>query len=262
MKSLTAEKSAIPQTAILEQLGRVLSSQLFQGAERSTRLLRFLVEQTVAGHPDRLKEYTVGTEALGRGSSFDPRTDTIVRAEVSRLRNRLDKYYATEGQTDSLVIALSKGSYVPRFQSRTVPPRGVAGFKEDQPRLSRNITWFVLGLGVAACVFVAVLWSLWRVPQPASAVSIAVLPFANVSTEPSQEFFSDGMTDEIAEALAKVPALRIVARSSAFAFKNQNKEAHALGQALAQLDGPAVHASTPRAVISITAPCSPVMVAG
>jgi hypothetical protein len=38
----------------------------------------------------RLKEYTLGAEALGRGTSFDPRTDPIVRAEVSRLRGRLD----------------------------------------------------------------------------------------------------------------------------------------------------------------------------
>src|SRR5262245_6556563 len=108
-KSLGAELSAIPQDAILEQLGKVLASESFHGSERSTNLLRFLVEQTISGQQDRLKEYTLGTEALGRGNAFDPRTDTIVRAEVSRLRNRLDKYYATEGRADPVVIALSKG---------------------------------------------------------------------------------------------------------------------------------------------------------
>jgi adenylate cyclase len=63
-------------------------------------------------------------------------------------------------------------------------------------------------------------------------VSIAVLPFANLSDDRQQEFFSDGMTDEIAGALARVPDLRVVARSSAFEFKGQNREARAMGQAL------------------------------
>lgn len=89
-----------------EQLERILASQTFQGAERSRTLLRFVVEQALDDRADRLKEYTLGAEALGKGETFDPRTDPIVRAEASRLRNRLDRYYATDGQTDPLVIGL------------------------------------------------------------------------------------------------------------------------------------------------------------
>src|SRR5262245_42009593 len=109
-KSGSGEPSAIPPDAILAPLGKILTSPLFQDAERSANVLRFMVEQTVSGQTDRLKEYTLGTEALAKASSFAPRTDTIVRAEIFRLRSRLDKYYASEGQADSLVIALSKGS--------------------------------------------------------------------------------------------------------------------------------------------------------
>jgi TolB-like protein len=232
MNSLTGELSTVPQGAILEHLGKVLSSQSFQGAERSAKLLRFLVEQTVGGQSDRLKEYALATEALGRGSSFDPRTDTIVRAEVSRLRNRLDRYYASEGQADSLVIALSKGSYVPRFQKRTIQPDSVGDLEGNRRSLTKKITWLALSLGVAACLVVFVVWSLWRVPQADGAISIVVLPFANLSTEQSQEFFSDGMTDDIAGALAKIPDLRVVGRSSAFQFKGENKDLRAIGQTL------------------------------
>src|SRR5687767_6621906 len=106
-----------PRDSILTQLDRLLSSGVFQGAARSKTLLKFLVAETIEGHADRLKEYTLGAEALGKGDSFDPRTDPIVRAEASRLRTRLERYYATEGQADTLVIALPKGSYVPDFQS-------------------------------------------------------------------------------------------------------------------------------------------------
>jgi TolB-like protein len=66
----------------------------------------------------------------------------------------------------------------------------------------------------------------------ADGVSIAVLPFVNLSSDKEQEFFSDGMTEEITSALAKVKGLRVVGRTSAFEFKGQNKDLHAIGQAL------------------------------
>ena len=66
----------------------------------------------------------------------------------------------------------------------------------------------------------------------ANGISIAVLPLANLSGDEAQEFFSDGMTDEITSALAKVPNLRVVGRSSAFQFKDQSKDLRAIGEAL------------------------------
>jgi adenylate cyclase len=68
--------------------------------------------------------------------------------------------------------------------------------------------------------------------NPAGAISLAVLPFSNLSSDPEQEFFSDGMTEEITAALAKVPDLRVVGRTSAFQFKGQNQDLRAIGQAL------------------------------
>jgi adenylate cyclase len=232
MASLDGEISTVPKDAILEHLGKVLASESFQGAERAAKLLRFMVEQTVSGPPNHLKEYTLGTEALGRSHSFDPRTDTIVRAEVARLRSRLDRYYATEGLGDTVIIALPKGSYVPQFQPRT-RPAPAASRERPKTSLPARVTWFALALGFAGCAFAAVaVWGLWRAPAPDTVVSIAVLPFANVSTDPGQEFFSDGMTDEISGALAKIPDLRVVGRSSAFQFKGENKDLRAIGQAL------------------------------
>ena len=68
--------------------------------------------------------------------------------------------------------------------------------------------------------------------NPGSAISLAVLPFANLSTDKEQEFFSDGITDEIAGALAKIPDLRVVARTSSFQFKDEKKDMRAIGQSL------------------------------
>jgi adenylate cyclase len=67
-------------------------------------------------------------------------------------------------------------------------------------------------------------------------VSVAVLPFLNLSSDKEQEFFSDGITEEITSALAKVPGLTVIGRTSAFQFKGENKDLRAIGRALGASD--------------------------
>ncbi len=62
--------------------------------------------------------------------------------------------------------------------------------------------------------------------------SIAVLPLANLSPDPENEYFADGMTDELINALAKVPGLRVVSRTSAFAFKGRQQDVRSIGAQL------------------------------
>ena len=62
--------------------------------------------------------------------------------------------------------------------------------------------------------------------------SIAVLPFANLSADPGATYFSDGMTEDLINALVKVPRLRVVARSSVFAVKREGLDARAIGERL------------------------------
>jgi Tol biopolymer transport system component len=157
-------------TAVAEQLERVLKSDVFRAAGRSSKLLRFLVEETINGRADHLKDYTLGAEALGRGDSFDPRTDPIARVEASRLRSRLDLYYATEGASDPVLITLPKGGYVPRFDVRSSgAPIGMP------PGLQPRRGWIVLALAAVLAVFAATaLW--WR-------GATATGPFAEIRLE-------------------------------------------------------------------------------
>jgi eukaryotic-like serine/threonine-protein kinase len=147
------QMSPISAPSILQQLSKILSSPLFANADQSRALLKFIVEQAVNNQPDRLKEYTVGAEALGRGPSFDPRTDTIVRAEASRLRNRLERYYATEGRGDPVEIALPKGSYLPQFIDRGPLPEAVASLTSNSARKGFSLppsTWITIAALAAA----------------------------------------------------------------------------------------------------------------
>ncbi len=68
--------------------------------------------------------------------------------------------------------------------------------------------------------------------EPASATSIAVLPFVNMSSDPEQEFFSDGISEEILNALARVKELKVAGRTSSFAFKGQNQDLRQIGETL------------------------------
>ena len=69
-------------------------------------------------------------------------------------------------------------------------------------------------------------------PPEAARPSIAVLPFANLSADPENEYFGDGLAEEILNALARVPGLRVIARTSAFAFKGRNEDIRRIADAL------------------------------
>ncbi|MEP6781178.1 MAG: hypothetical protein ABJC26_14880 [Gemmatimonadaceae bacterium] len=159
----------IDRTLIIESLDRVLSSVPFRTAERSTAILRFLVLQTLDGQAERLKEYTVGLETLGRGVAFDPRTDPIVRAEASRLRSRLERYYATDGSRDAVIVSLPKGTYVPEFHHRTEP------LPPSRRIRARPVAWLVAVSLSTAAAFAA---GAWIVRQPPHPEGLPLLSFA------------------------------------------------------------------------------------
>jgi serine/threonine-protein kinase len=94
---------------IRQQLRRVLDSRSFCQLPRLRRFLEFIVEETLAGRGQMLKEFPIAIEAFGKESTFDPRIDPIVRVQARRLRNRLLRYYREEGQNDEIIIELPKG---------------------------------------------------------------------------------------------------------------------------------------------------------
>jgi len=73
-------------------------------------------------------------------------------------------------------------------------------------------------------------------PAPASAVSsaksVAVLPFVNMSAEPENEYFADGIAEEIINALTRIPSLRVASRTSAFVFKGKTEDIRDIGRRL------------------------------
>jgi TolB-like protein/Tfp pilus assembly protein PilF len=206
-----------PAEIVVAQLEKVLGSRTFSRAEGLGRLLRYLVEETVAGRSGGLKEVTVGVEALGRGSSFDPDADPIVRVQARRLRQKLEAYYRGEGLTDAIVIELPKGAYIPTFAERTAGP----------PSRRRVFAYAASGLATVS----AGAWLIRQGTRRAETEgasgkyrSIAVLPFKNLSGDPAQDYFTDGLTEVLITSLSKIGSLRVLSRSSAMTYKNASKK--------------------------------------
>jgi hypothetical protein len=81
------------------------------------QLLQYLISRALDGSTESLKEYTIGVEAFGRPQDFDPKTDTIVRVQIHRLRQKLREYYDADGRRDPILVEIPKGYYLPRFEA-------------------------------------------------------------------------------------------------------------------------------------------------
>src|SRR5580658_7182162 len=105
--------SSSEQAEIRAAVDRILSSPSFASATRRSQLLRYLAERSLAGDADRITEYGIGLDVFQRPDSFEPRMDSIVRTETSRLRQKLRDYYAADGQSETLAIEIPQRSYTP-----------------------------------------------------------------------------------------------------------------------------------------------------
>jgi hypothetical protein len=106
--------------AFQQHLEEVLSGEAFRGSHRSGQFLRYVINQSVNGHCDELKERLIGVELFGRSPSYDTGEDAIVRVTASDVRRRLLQHYGAYGTASEFRIRLPLGSYIPEI-ARDVP---------------------------------------------------------------------------------------------------------------------------------------------
>ena len=133
-------------------VSRVLASEGFANSKRLQRFLAYIVEKTLAGQVDDVKEYNIALAVFDREQSFDPRLDSIVRVEARRLRQQLAAYYQRDGLLDPVVIDLPRGGYVPVFQTRNTL---------TVEKSTVKLPWRGLALA-GAVVLATVAFFLWR----------------------------------------------------------------------------------------------------
>jgi TolB-like protein len=230
---------AAQRDEIRGQLSRLLATAVFASSLRRGQLLRYLVERTLAGEGDGINEYAVGLDVFEKPVSFDPRIESIVRNEVGRLRQKLKDYYAEEGRQDRVLIEIPLRTYKPAFvfrEAEAAPAPGHPAREAGLPGRSRRPLWLLLAGPAAVLALVAALWlNRWRnEPPPDSGPirSLAVLPLQNLSNDPGQEYFADGMTDELITDLAQLQDLKVVSRTSIMQYKGVRKPLPQIGREL------------------------------
>lgn len=208
--------------AVRKELDRVLASPAFNRNERLSRFLRFIVERHLEGRDHELKESVIAIEVFGRKPDYDPKQDSIVRSEAARLRSRLVEYFAGEGSRDGIIIELPKGGYIPAIRSARSDRTASPFFRH------RQAVW-----GAAAVLLLtATATALWWFEIHRASLTIAVLPLENLGHDPQNDYFVDGLTDELIRNLSLIEGLETRSRTSSFEFKGKPRNVHTVGRAL------------------------------
>jgi hypothetical protein len=151
-----------------QALDRVAASETFRDAENLRRLVLYLGEASLSGRADRLKEYTVGVEVLGRPSHYEPRVDSSARMLAARLRRKLEDYYRGEGAAEVVRIDFPKGGFKLTFETAKTVPDGVqAGVAAGETAKWRLVAGICAAAFLAIAVYAAVLKIRTRVPVSA-----------------------------------------------------------------------------------------------
>lgn len=194
---------------IREHVDRIVAHDLFDQSERQSRFLSFIVDEELAGRGELVNQYAIAIDVFDRDASFDSQLDSIVRVEARRLRSKLAEYYAGAGRHDSIKLAVPKGGYRVRVD--------VSNLGDSDTELASTA-----GLTPTAAPF----------PRAASIPVVAVLPFDNFSNDPEQDYFCDGISEDIITDLSKLAGLRVISRHSTFVYRGRARNVRELGEEL------------------------------
>jgi TolB-like protein/Tfp pilus assembly protein PilF len=244
---------------VLHHLEEVKASHAFAGSKRTQDFLQLIVEHALDGDVDNLRERMIGVEMFGRPVDYDTGNDSVVRVKATELRKRLAEYYLETDSKPALHIELRRGSYVPRFifepAKTTAQPQGEAAslapteqtLAQNQKksagkhlapvdaaylvpvRKPRRALYFWVGV-VLSLALLAIIgyvgFKKWRGDSKAQTEirSIAILPLKNLSGDPAQEYFADGMTEELINDLDQVSTLRVISLTSVMSYKSTKKK--------------------------------------
>jgi TolB-like protein/Tfp pilus assembly protein PilF len=256
---------------VRHHLTELAASHVFAGSKRTQDFLQLIVGHALEGDLDSLRERMIGAEMFGRPVDYDTGSDSVVRVKATEVRKKLAQYYAELKEEPPIHIELPSGSYVPKFHFKPLQESVLAQTK-GQPSAStqdatahhgerrharidaaletahpvptrksrlalRVLAASALGLALVSLLVYAAFRQFFGDSHARSDIrSIAILPLENLSGDPGQEYFADGMTEELINDLGQVSTLRVISLTSSMSYKGTKKKLPDIARELA-VDG-------------------------
>ncbi len=200
---------------VLQTLDQIFEGKAFGEQSRLRELLRYLVLEELDRRGDKIKAYTIGTEVFGRGKSFDPSSDSIVRVEVNRLRQSLEHFYATHGSTAPVRIEVPKGTYRPTFSALDTAPASPEPGEIEQGNRRRTPMLLLLGGALAAATIVlAGVISIRTSDQAAypnpDSIRVMVGYADDLQGNQPEYAVSKGIVQDLRSAISRNPIFRVI----------------------------------------------------
>ena len=198
-----SEKKPLPGE-IHAQLELILQSPGFVTSERLKNFLIYVVNETLAGRGEQIKAYSVAVDVFDLGLDFDPALNPSIRVAAGRLRTKLEHYYFTSKNKDTVLITIAKGGYLPTFSY--LPERETLPHNSKKPKnnLEAENTTEVLLADIT-------------IPPPENTPkhrhnrpAVTILPFVNMSQDNNLDQFLSGLTEEIAIAMTRFDELLVL----------------------------------------------------
>jgi TolB-like protein len=177
----------ISNEAIYQQLERIFLDPLFINSQVLKKFLSFIVDQTLQGNSQQLKEYTVAVNVLDKPSNFKPQENSIVRIHAGRLRRALNHFYNNNETPEPVHISVPLGTYVPIFSLND---------NKLQAHLSNGNS---ISTGRNNKVVI-----------DKSAV-VAVIPFRHLQDNELENLLTDGIGEQLSTSLMEIKKFSVVA---------------------------------------------------
>jgi len=184
MSDISEPKLLFSVDAVEDQLERIFHDPHFTESIILKKFLSFIVQETILGRANQLKEYTIAVGVLDKPCSFNPQENGIVRIHAGRLRHALHKYYEELGRDDQIIITIPKGKYVPVFSNR-VHVRAIT-INHGPNHTGYETTEH-------------------------GDLTLAVLPFTSATKNVSAKFFADGLCLQISSMLTRISSVSVIA---------------------------------------------------
>jgi adenylate cyclase len=192
---MLGSSESFSEANIHAQLQKIFLCPVFGVSEILRRFLSYIIDETLGGRSNTIKEYTIAINVLNKPISFKPQQDAIVRIHAGRLRRALNHYYKEPGIADEIEISVPKGSYIPVFANKFLKISN----PEPEPKPVQQ-------------------------EMPTESITLAVMPFRTFETDIPRQAFTDNLGQQLCAEFGRFPDFSVISYYTAQQLTFRNRD--------------------------------------